>query len=80
MSKIMVCMGSSCFLRGNRVNLQIIQKYLKEKKIASEIELCGCLCQGECSEGPNIKIGEKNYQGVDSGSLIEILNHHFSEV
>ena len=37
--KITVCMGSSCFARGNDQNLEFIEKYIKEKGLEAEIEL-----------------------------------------
>jgi len=37
--KINVCMGSSCYARGNRDNVEIIQAYLKEKGLDTQVEL-----------------------------------------
>ena len=31
--KITVCMGSSCFARGNDQNLEFIEKYIKENGV-----------------------------------------------
>ena len=49
--KIQVCMGSSCFARGNNRNLQVITKYLKDNNLDAEIELCGLRCCNLCSKG-----------------------------
>ena len=38
---IKVCMGSSCFARGNAKNLQLIQNYLEQKDIEAKVELVG---------------------------------------
>ena len=57
-STIKVCMGSSCFARGNIQNLQLIQNYLKENNLEAEVELVGLRCCDKCSQGPNITIDD----------------------
>ena len=70
-------MGSSCFARGNNKNLEIIQKYLDENNMDAEIELSGLRCCSLCSKGPNITINGVEYNNVDSGTLIDILDKNF---
>jgi len=73
-------MGSSCFSRGNRQTLQIIQKYLKDHHLEREIFLRGNHCFGDCSAGPVLKIGNKVYEEVSSGNILEILDKEFSDL
>jgi NADH:ubiquinone oxidoreductase subunit E len=75
--KIQVCMGSSCFARGNNKNLEIIQKYLTENAMEANIELLGLRCCNLCSKGPNITIDGVEYNNVDGGTLIDILDKNF---
>ena len=70
-------MGSSCFARGNNKNLEIIQKYLDENNMDAEIELSGLRCCSLCSKGPNITINGVEYNNVDCGTLIDILDKNF---
>ena len=77
--RIQVCMGSSCFARGNNKNLQVIEQYLKDNNLEAEIELCGLRCCNLCSGGPNITIEGVEYNNVDSGTLIDILDKNFKE-
>ena len=51
-----ICMGSSCFARGNSENLQAIEAYLTENGLEDRVELIGHLCLGRCKEGPNLRI------------------------
>ena len=76
---IQVCMGSSCFARGNNKNLEIISKYIKDNNLPVEIELSGLRCCGICSKGPNITIDGVEYNNVDSGTLVDILDKNFKE-
>ena len=71
---IRVCMGSSCFARGNIKNLDLIEHFIKEHNLEAKIELTGALCQEKCETGPNIYIDGILYNDVNEDKLNEILN------
>ncbi|MEN8157534.1 MAG: (2Fe-2S) ferredoxin domain-containing protein [Bacteroidota bacterium] len=71
--EIKICMGSSCFSRGNRGTLQVIQKYLKDHQLERDVILKGNHCFGECSEGPVVKVGSRVYEHVSRETVLEIL-------
>lgn len=71
--KITVCMGSSCFARGNAQNLEFIENYIKENGLDAEIELTGARCEGKCAAGPNIIIDGVEYSEMDEEKLEQIL-------
>ncbi len=71
---IKVCMGSSCFARGNLENLKYLEEYIKNNKLDAEIELVGGLCQEQCSSGPNIYIDDVLYNEINEDKLKEILS------
>ena len=71
--EIKICMGSSCFSRGNRQTLKVIQQYLREHQLESEVLLKGNHCFGQCSEGPLLQIGAKVYEKVSSNNILDIL-------
>lgn len=71
---ISVCMGSSCFARGNAANLELIENYIKENGLEAEIDLSGSRCEGKCVTGPNIIINGIEYNEVDENKLKEILD------
>ncbi len=75
--QIKVCMGSSCFARGNAKNLQLIQSFLEQKGIEADVELCGLRCCNRCAAGPNITIDDTEYHHVDSGTMLDILEKTF---
>lgn len=75
---VCICMGSSCFARGNEKNLQILETYLAEHHLEERFQLSGSRCEGRCSAGPNIQIDGTLHHHVDSGSLMDML-HEFSE-
>lgn len=75
MREITICMGSSCFSRGNSVIAQMIQDFIRDNNLENEVEIRGCLCTGECRQGPNIRIDGKLYSQVSPGSLNDLLKH-----
>ena len=74
-AQITICMGSSCFSRGNSRNIEVIQHYLASHDLPPTVELTGHLCQGHCKSGPNVTINSKMYHEVDPIVIIGLLNH-----
>jgi NADH:ubiquinone oxidoreductase subunit E len=75
---ITICLGSSCFSRGNRHTLELIRSYLKEHDLEDKVFFRGDLCNGLCDEGPILKIDGKVYKHVTTENIYEILNNFFS--
>ncbi len=75
---ITVCMGSSCFSRGNASNAEMVQSLIKKLNIQEKAEIRGCLCEGQCKKGPNVKINDTLYANVSPDSLEDILTHELS--
>ncbi|MDD3057123.1 MAG: (2Fe-2S) ferredoxin domain-containing protein [Sphaerochaeta sp.] len=75
MEKLVVelCMGSSCFARGNAQTLAALETFLKEEGLGERVELVGHLCLGSCSKGPNLRIGETTYSGLDAACVIDLV-------
>ncbi len=69
---IVICMGSSCFARGNKKNLALIEEYLRKNQI--DCQLTGRGCAGKCRSGPNIRIDGVDYERVDAETLIDLLD------
>ncbi len=75
MEKVTVelCMGSSCFSRGNSQALANLENYISENNLEDRVELIGHLCMGACASGPNIKIGDIQYSGVNPDCIVDLL-------
>ncbi len=72
-NEIKICMGSSCFARGNEQNLEFIEKYIKENKLEAKIEVFGARCENICEKGPNVIINDTIYNNVTIEKLTEEL-------
>jgi NADH:ubiquinone oxidoreductase subunit E len=77
MKTITVCMGSSCFSRGNSVNAEIARHFIETHNLGATVEIRGCLCEGECKNGPNIRIDGKLFSRVTPEALTDLLTHEF---
>ncbi len=78
--EIRICMGSSCFSRGNRHTLQLIQKYLKDHQLERDVVLKGSHCLDQCSNGPILKIDSRVYENVNRDNIIEILEEELGDL
>ena len=74
LANINICMGSSCFSRGNNRNIEVIQDFLRSQDLSPKVELTGHLCQGHCKLGPNIVINGKMFHEVDPIVINGLLN------
>jgi NADH:ubiquinone oxidoreductase subunit E len=75
MNTITVCMGSSCFSKGNSANAEFINRFIAEHNLQDKIEVIGCLClcSNACSRGPYIKINDKLIPFVSEQTLPDII-------
>ena len=78
MLKIEICMGSSCYSRGNSRSLELIEAYITEKQLEAEISLSGKLCLGNCAEGPNIIINGNLHNSISPECVIDLVKHYIT--
>lgn len=78
MRKIRICLGSSCYSRGNNVHLEVIRKYIAENQLEAEISFSGHLCEELCNSGPILRIDDKVYKEVNLSGLYRILEEEFA--
>ncbi len=72
-----ICLGSSCFARGNSMNLELIQSYLQENNLTANVNFSGHLCEEACKKGPVLRIGDNVYERVTPQILKPILDSVF---
>lgn len=76
-TSIVICQGSSCFSRGNKQNLALIQKFLKAHELDVDVSFKGQLCTGKCNESPIIIIDNKTFTNVNEVRMLTLLKTHF---
>lgn len=74
---IKICLGSSCFSRGNNSNLPVIKSFLAEHGLEAEVTFAGRLCEGMCGRGPVVVIDGNVFEEVNVSRLHKILKEEF---
>ncbi|MEA4890441.1 MAG: (2Fe-2S) ferredoxin domain-containing protein [Clostridiaceae bacterium] len=60
--EIVICVGSSCHLRGSRDVARILEKLIRHHQLDHQIELKGSFCMGECvKNGVCVQVEGKKY-------------------
>ncbi|HUO61673.1 MAG TPA: (2Fe-2S) ferredoxin domain-containing protein [Candidatus Acidoferrales bacterium] len=77
--EITICLGSSCFARGNGENLRVLQEYVKRTGLNATIKMRGVLCHEKCTAGPNVVIDGIEYTDVQPGTAVAVLEHAMKE-
>jgi NADH:ubiquinone oxidoreductase subunit E len=78
--ELTICLGSSCFARGNRKTLSLIQDYIKEHHLEGKVKFKGNHCFGKCIMGPVLKVGDNVYEQVNENSISEILENELGRL
>ncbi len=73
-AELTICLGSSCFARGNKKAVTIIQEYLKQNDLEDAVRFRGNHCFGKCNRGPVLKINDRIFEGVTFENLRELLD------
>ena len=76
--EIIICMGSSCFARGNKATLAKIKEYITKHKIEDKVLFKGNRCFDKCGKGPNLMIDKKMFHQVNAENVETILDQFFS--
>ena len=72
-TEIIICLGSSCYTRGNRETLELIQAYIRNHNLQDKVFFHGDLCTGRCAEGSILRINDKVFEWVTPDNVIDIL-------
>jgi NADH:ubiquinone oxidoreductase subunit E len=78
--EMQICLGSSCFSRGNKDVVMFIREYLKKNHLDDRVVFKGARCMGNCSNGPNLNINGVNIEGVTITKIEEILEKEFGRL
>ncbi len=74
---IAVCMGSSCYSRGNNGRtIETLRHCVEAEGFVAEIT--GHLCEDQCTCGPHITIAGTLYSNIQPSCIPELLKHHLA--
>ncbi len=71
--EMQICLGSSCFSRGNKDVVMFIREYLRKNHLDDKVIFRGARCMGRCSNGPNLNINGIITEDVTLSKIESIL-------
>lgn len=74
-----LCMGSSCFARGNNRLLAALEDVIRKNKWQERVALSGYRCENQCSTGPNLKIDGVLVSNPTTAAITEMLAQRLAE-
>ena len=78
--EMQICLGSSCFSRGNKDVVNFIREYLRKNHMDDRVIFKGARCMGLCSNGPNLNINGVTIEGVTISKIEGILEKELSRL
>lgn len=77
--EMQICLGSSCFSRGNKEVVMYIKDYLRTNHLEDKVIFKGARCMGHCNNGPNLIINGVHVEGVTLSRIEGILEKEFGK-
>lgn len=74
-----ICLGSSCYSRGNSKVLNRVKEYLDEHNLEDQVDFRGELCSGNCARGPVFTINGQVFEQVDEHNIVRILDDYLTK-
>lgn len=74
---LQICLGSSCFSRGNKKIVKLVEEYIKLNELANRVYFHGGHCFSKCEKGPTILADGKYYHNLTEESIEGILDNIF---
>ncbi len=74
MITIVVCVGSSCYVRGSDKVAETFERLMNEQELNDKVELVGSFCMDACSMGVSVRVGDQIFRGVSPESAEQFFN------
>jgi len=78
--EVVICLGSSCFARGNKQLVKVVNDYLRDRNLLNEVRFHGQRCFGQCAVGPSMKLDGKLLERLDEESVVALLDEFFETI
>ncbi|MFW6222734.1 MAG: NAD(P)H-dependent oxidoreductase subunit E [Bacteroidota bacterium] len=71
--QIVVCMGSSCFRKGNKYLFREVEAFVKRHQLDEQVSINSIHCFDKCDEGPIVKVNGEYHKYTNAKNLEELL-------
>ncbi|MGB8261066.1 MAG: NADH-dependent [FeFe] hydrogenase, group A6 [Terracidiphilus sp.] len=73
-TKMSVCLGTNCYLKGSQETLNTVLRHAQETGLENRIEVRAAFCLEQCEHGPNATIDGEHIPHCTAEKAIELLN------
>jgi NADH:ubiquinone oxidoreductase subunit E len=73
--KIVVCIGSSCHIKGSRQVVTGLQKLIEANNLGDRVDLGGTFCMGQCQKGVCVMVDD-TFHSVTPETVEAFFNEH----
>ena len=75
MLNIIVCVGSSCYVRGSEGLAEMFDSLITQRGLDARVEVTGAFCMDQCSMGVSVRVGDRVYRCVDPQNALSFFEH-----
>jgi len=79
MVTVIVCVGSSCHLKGARNVIVRFNELLRQHALEEKVELKGSFCMERCGEGVNWQIDEEPITSASEADAVRVFQNRVLE-
>jgi NADH:ubiquinone oxidoreductase subunit E len=69
--KILVCVGSSCHLKGSYKVIEKFKELIKNYEVEDKVDLQASFCLGHCAEGVTVKVNDMFIKNISPDNVEE---------
>lgn len=78
---VLICVGSSCHIKGSEEIVELFQKAVEEHHLENDVVLSGSFCIGKCNrEGVTVQINDDIHVGVTPQNFKEFFTKNVLNV
>lgn len=77
---LQICLGSSCFSRGNKKIVKLVEEYIKLNNLANRVYFHGGHCFSKCEKGPTLFANGIYYHNLTEETIEEVLGKIFGKM
>ena len=78
---VLICVGSSCHIKGSEEIVELFQKAVEEHHLENDVVLSGSFCIGKCNrEGVTVQVNDDVHVGITPQNFKEFFKKNILDV
>lgn len=76
MMTVLVCVGSSCHLKGSYNIMEMMKAAISENHLEDKVDLRAAFCLGRCANGVTIKVDDEIVTGLSKDNFKDVFDKY----